>query len=86
MDRNAVIGRLCRNQWVQVATIDPCGSSLFLFRNGAFEPYAPESRELPAAPSSSDWYRGWRDHLGYAVVGDDGTYCPRRPAAAESAP
>jgi uncharacterized protein YbcC (UPF0753/DUF2309 family) len=68
MERNPVIGRLCRNDWVQLATLDPHSPAIHLFHNGNFEPYTPQAKTLPVVPSSVDWYRGWRDHLGYAVV------------------
>jgi hypothetical protein len=68
IDRNPGIGQLCRRGWVQVATLDPHSSRMHLLRGECFEPYRPETTELPLTPSSIDWYRGWRDHLGYAVV------------------
>ena len=68
MERNPAIGQLCRNDWVQLATLDPDSPAIHLFRQGRFEPYVPESNTLPEVASSVDWYRGWRDHLGYAVV------------------
>ncbi|MBX3436136.1 MAG: DUF2309 domain-containing protein [Planctomycetaceae bacterium] len=68
MDRNGGIGRLCRNEWVRIVTLDPDTSALHVLRNGVFEPYRPESRELPIVKSSVDWYRGWRDHLGFAAI------------------
>jgi uncharacterized protein YbcC (UPF0753/DUF2309 family) len=69
MDRNEAIGTLCRNDWVQVALQDPNSGELHLFRQGEFQCYSPETDELPVAKSSLDWYRGWRDHLGYASIG-----------------
>jgi uncharacterized protein YbcC (UPF0753/DUF2309 family) len=68
MDNNPVIGRLCRNGWVKLATLAPQSTVIHVFRNNRFEPYRPESHELPEVLSSVDWYRGWRDHLGYAIV------------------
>jgi uncharacterized protein YbcC (UPF0753/DUF2309 family) len=68
MECNEGIGRLCRNGWVQLATLDPHSARIHLLRNGTFEEYQPETNELPEVPSSVDWYRGWRDHLGFAVV------------------
>jgi uncharacterized protein YbcC (UPF0753/DUF2309 family) len=68
MDANPVIGRLCRNEWVQVATLDPKDLSLQVYREGRFEPYQRETDQLPQVASSAAWYRGWRDHLGYAEV------------------
>lgn len=68
MSVNPVIARLCRNEWVQLATLSPEDSTVHLFRNGAFERYETESDQLTEAASSIDWYRGWRGHLGYASV------------------
>jgi uncharacterized protein YbcC (UPF0753/DUF2309 family) len=68
MQRNEVIGKLVTNGWVQLATLDPQSSEIQLFSGGRFERYRPETTQLPTAPSSIDWYRGWRDHLGYAVI------------------
>ncbi len=68
LERNPPIGTLFRNGWVQLATLDPHSSRIHLFRNGRFEVYQPETKELPTVASSVEWYRGWRDHLGFAVV------------------
>ncbi len=62
------ISRLLRNAWVQLATIDPASSTVHLFRDGGFVPYEPKAVDLPVASSSLSWYRGWRDHLGFAVI------------------
>jgi uncharacterized protein YbcC (UPF0753/DUF2309 family) len=72
MERNAAIGRLCRNEWLQLAVQDPETSQISVFRKGIFEPYHAESNELPTVRSSWEWYRGWRDHLGFASVRPDG--------------
>jgi uncharacterized protein YbcC (UPF0753/DUF2309 family) len=68
LDRNPAIGRLCRNGWVQVATLSPASNDIHVLKNGRFEPYRPESSHLPSAPSSVEWYRGWRDNLGFAQI------------------
>jgi uncharacterized protein len=68
---NPSIERLVRNAWVQMAALDPSSSSIHLFRGGRFEPYEPEDTELPIAASSLAWYRGWRDHLGFASIVPD---------------
>jgi uncharacterized protein YbcC (UPF0753/DUF2309 family) len=68
MDRNATIGRLCRNGWVQLALIDPDTRRLSFFQEGAFAEYQPQATVLPTAASSVDWYRGWRDHLEFAAI------------------
>jgi len=66
--RNPRLNLLVANSWVQLAVLDPHSSRMQIFRNGGFEPYEPESTELPVVKRSRDWYRGWRDHLGYASV------------------
>jgi uncharacterized protein YbcC (UPF0753/DUF2309 family) len=68
MERNAGIANWIRNRWVQLAVLDPHSAQIHVFRKGEFHPYRPESKRLPEVESSVDWYRGWRDHLGFAVV------------------
>lgn len=68
MERNPMIGQLCRNGWVQIATLDPHSSDLQLFDGEEFNAYSPTQEHLPRAHSSVSWYRGWRDHLGYAMI------------------
>jgi uncharacterized protein YbcC (UPF0753/DUF2309 family) len=69
MDRHPDIGQLCRNGWVQVATLSPDSSRVHVLRGETFEIYRPEATGLPQAATSADWYRGWRDHLPYAQIG-----------------
>jgi uncharacterized protein YbcC (UPF0753/DUF2309 family) len=68
LSRNPGINRLCRNAWVRLATIDPESHRVSVFGEGAFRPYEPQATVLPQAPSSYDWYRGWRDHLEFAEI------------------
>ncbi|HTN74329.1 MAG TPA: DUF2309 domain-containing protein, partial [Pirellulaceae bacterium] len=68
MNRNPLVGRIIRNGWVQLAVLDPHSSGLKFYRDGAFHDYVPETTELPQVSSSIDWYRGWRDHLGFAEI------------------
>jgi uncharacterized protein YbcC (UPF0753/DUF2309 family) len=67
-DRNPPLATLCRNDWVQLAVLDPHSAQIHLFHRGAFTPYETESDQLPEVVTSADWYRGWRDHLGYARI------------------
>ena len=69
MDRNPMIGRICRNGWVRLATLDPDARTIQVFDRGSFQPYTPEVQSIPEAASSVDWYRGWRDHLEFAEIG-----------------
>lgn len=68
LDRNPPLAQLCRNDWVQLATIAPDSARIDLFQRTEFRLYQPEESELPVVASSADWYRGWREHLGYARV------------------
>jgi uncharacterized protein YbcC (UPF0753/DUF2309 family) len=70
MEVNPTIGRLCRNEWVQLAVMSPETGDVQLYRDGRFKPYVPETVELPQVASSIDWYRGWRDHLGFTAIDD----------------
>ena len=68
MDRNPGIANLVRNGWVQMAVLTPDSAQIHFYRNGQFVPYRVGSSRLHDVDSSVDWYRGWRDHLGFAVV------------------
>jgi uncharacterized protein YbcC (UPF0753/DUF2309 family) len=71
MARDAAVDRLVRNGWVRLAVLDPHSSRVELFECGKFFPYRPGADRLPTAASSVDWYRGWRDHLEFAQVGEN---------------
>jgi uncharacterized protein YbcC (UPF0753/DUF2309 family) len=71
MARNAVIGRILANGWAQLAVLDPHSGRIQFLWNGVFEEYQPEATGLPRAASSRKWYRGLRDHLGFAEIGRD---------------
>lgn len=70
MTRNEAIGRLVRNAWVQLAVLDPHSSRIELFEGGGFYLYTPQADRLPAAGSSPEWYRGWRDYLEFAEIAE----------------
>jgi len=59
---------LVEGHWVRVATYDPVGGEMHLFRHGTFEPFTPSDSPLPVSTSSMAWYRGWRDHLGFSSI------------------
>lgn len=69
MNRNPGIGVLVRNGWVLLTLQDPHTGEISEYRDGEFRPYTPQADRLPTAASSTDWYRGWRDHLEFAEVG-----------------
>jgi len=68
MDRNPLIKTYIRNHWVQIATLDPNSNQIHLFHGDRFEPYESGPQVLPTVPVSLDWYRGWREPLGFAKV------------------
>lgn len=80
LDRHPAIGRPCRNQWMQLAVLDPVSSEVQAFRAGRFEPYRRETDRLPRAASSVEWYGGRRDHLGFAQIDPCGDTVPGIPS------
>ena len=68
MNRNPVVSKILRNGWAQLAVLDPHSAEIQVFHNNQFYAYQPEAVALPTAPGSIDWYRGWRDHLGFAEI------------------
>lgn len=68
MSKNTLIETYIRNEWVQIATLDPNLSNIQLFTQSGFHPYTPSEAILPQSKTSLDWYRGWRDHLGFARI------------------
>lgn len=73
MSGNPVVDRLVRNEWVQLATLDPVDRGVHVFSRDRFRPCQPESTELPSVSSSLEWYSGRRDHLGFASITGTGT-------------
>jgi hypothetical protein len=68
MDRVPVVGDMIRNGWVQMSVLDPDCGDIRVYRDGEFVLTPPTAAHLPVAPSSADWYRGWRDHLDFAEI------------------
>jgi uncharacterized protein YbcC (UPF0753/DUF2309 family) len=70
LQRNPMMMQLTAGRWVQLAVLDPDSQKIQVFSDGAFHPYTPEAKHLPQAASSIDWYRGWRDFLEFAEIGE----------------
>lgn len=68
MDENPLVGRICRNAWVQLSVLDPQSAEILRFSQGQFVRYEPGNTELPEVETSLDWYRGWRDNLDFARI------------------
>ncbi len=68
MNDNPTIDILVRNEWLQLALLDPDSAEIHVFHKGEFQLYNPETTQLPQVESSYEWYRGQRDHLGFAQI------------------
>ncbi len=68
MARNAAVGRILRNGWVQLALMDPETAELQLYQNGEYVPHAASISELPHVNRSVNWFQGWREHLDFAQI------------------
>ena len=69
MSRSQVVSNIIKNGWVQLALLDADSNRILVYRDDEFHVYAPSITDLPKAPTSADWYRGWREHLGFAQIG-----------------
>jgi len=68
VEADPMMARLVRNDWVRLAALEPDSPAAHVYRRGGFERYDGPTPALPRAESSLDWYRGWRDHLGFASI------------------
>jgi hypothetical protein len=48
--------------------VDPDSDVIHVFHDGEFVPYRMRSDAIPRVASSADWFRGWRENLGLAVI------------------
>jgi uncharacterized protein YbcC (UPF0753/DUF2309 family) len=71
LERNPMMMQMTRGRWVQLAVLDPHSQAIKVFRDGGFQDYVPESSHLPRASGSINWYRGWRDFLEFAEIGEN---------------
>ncbi len=68
MSRSEVVRNIIKNGWVQLALLDAHSNKILVYRDDEFHDYEPSISHLPKAPTSADWYRGWREHLGFAQI------------------
>ncbi|WP_373650030.1 DUF2309 domain-containing protein [Schlesneria sp. DSM 10557] len=68
MERSETVRNIIQNGWVQLALLDPDSNQILVFREDEFHRYQPTNTDLPQAMTSADWYRGWREHLGFAQI------------------
>jgi len=65
---NESIARLCRNDWIHVAVLDPDSPRIRVLTGAGFRGHEPEALHLPVAESSVRWYGGLREHLDFATI------------------
>ena len=92
MRQNTSVGQtvesMTRNGWVYLALLSPYSPTIWLYQpgesgRGSFREYNPRAEHPPVAATSLDWYRGWRDFLEFAEIGeapDDPSVRPDNPA------
>lgn len=68
MNRNPVVDRICRGGWVQLAVLNPTSPEISFFSGGRFVPHVPQQESIPVVDRSTDWYRGSRENLPFAMV------------------
>ena len=68
MARDEMIRSQIQNEWVQLALLDPNSATIHVYETGQFREYLPDKPRLAREAVSSDWFRGWRNHLGFAVI------------------
>ncbi len=69
IERNETIGQILKNHWAQLAVLSTESGELKVFRDGTFHVYSALNENLAQAATSTDWYRGVRDHLEFAAIG-----------------
>ncbi len=68
MLRNASVGNILRNGWVQLALLHPETAEISLYQDGEYVPYQASLKDLPQTPRSVNWFQGWREHMEFAQV------------------
>jgi uncharacterized protein YbcC (UPF0753/DUF2309 family) len=68
LERQPALRTLVVNRWILVAAFEPETQQMWFFGDNGFEPYMPESAELPVVARSGDWYIGHREHLAPVSV------------------
>lgn len=63
-----ILEKLTKNEWIQLAILDPDSEQIMVYDRGEFRPHEPESQLIPRATSSWEWYRGSREPLPFAVI------------------
>jgi uncharacterized protein YbcC (UPF0753/DUF2309 family) len=73
LDQNPTLGKIFRNHWSHLATIDPHTNQMYRFSKDRFVLFKPDPAEsagvgLATAEQSQDWYQSKRLHLPFALI------------------
>jgi hypothetical protein len=71
-ERNEGVRRLVVGRWVLLAALDPSTGRAHFLEHDGFRPHAV-GQPPPHVPDSGALYRGRRDHLPFATIGDAAT-------------
>lgn len=72
LDTNAELARLIRNEWIQLALLDPESNELQVYYKGSFVPHSSDELPLATSPSSAAWYGNKMEHLAPAAIAGTG--------------
>lgn len=65
---NPLLREFLEKRWIRLAAMDPDSGTMQVYRDGAWESVAGDDELLGQAPSSAQWYKGRREHLGMARI------------------
>jgi uncharacterized protein len=65
---NALNWEFMEKRWIRVASMDPKTGAMQMYREGVWEAVEGEDELLQLAPSSVEYYKGHREHLGMARI------------------
>ena len=68
LEKDPNISRMINNEWTLLSVLDPDSPSVHYYQNGKFVVHQSSDKPMPQARTSTEWIRGWRDHLGYALI------------------
>lgn len=68
IDTSPALGRLVKNRWIRLATLDPASGRVHVRRDDGFEEFQEALERLPVALSSHEWYAGKLQHLPMAWI------------------
>lgn len=68
LEKDPNIKRMFNNEWTLLSVLDPESPAIHFYQNGEFVLHRSSNKPMAQARTSAEWIRGWRDHLGYALI------------------